>query len=117
MAGAFRATVERQQVRRVTGEHQTRATMGLIQRGIVGQRQRRLRSNLAGLVDLGFLESLDYPVTRALLRWLAFGRVFAATELAECIAELRAGALKFISPRRLGVVAEIYFAPVGGIGG
>ena len=36
---------------------------------------------------------------------------------AKCIGELRAGALKFISPRRLGVVAEIYFAPVGGIGG
>ena len=36
---------------------------------------------------------------------------------AKCIGELRAGALKFISRRLLEVVAEIYFAPVGGIGG
>ena len=36
---------------------------------------------------------------------------------AKCVGDLRAGALKFISRRRLRVVAEIYLAPVGGIGG
>ena len=36
---------------------------------------------------------------------------------AKCVGELCAGALKFISHRLLGVVAEIYLAPVGGIGG
>ena len=44
-----------------------------------------------------------------------FTRLWMTT--ATCIGELRAGVLKFISRRLLGVVAEIYFAPVGGIGG
>jgi len=55
----------------------------------------------------------------ALANCAAQARVFTRLWMttAKCIGELRAGALKFISRRLFGVVAEIYFAPVGGIGG
>ena len=46
-----------------------------------------------------------------------FTRLWMTTAKCIGIGELRAGALKFISRRLFGVVAEIYFAPVGGIGG
>ena len=55
----------------------------------------------------------------AMANFAAQARVFTRWWMttAKCVGDLRAGALKFISRRRLGVVAEIYLAPVGGIGG